>query len=186
MVKLLRSLKKFFAQSATPRSVAIGPPEETETLSIETGRPLSQVEKNLSWIPINREPNVLTSLTPPACPDLILIDALLLQRYRAFVVEAEQPRLRPESKTFADEGSQLARELHDRAVDLAYSRETDSSWEVYWLMQCAAIISLFAFGRESAQFLGYRKEVHSHNSSAIAREQVQLFDDYVTSRSDAR
>ncbi|MNI99526.1 hypothetical protein D3C73_1586270 [compost metagenome] len=50
-------------------------------------------------------------------------------------------------------------------------------------MQCAAIVSLFAFGWESEQFLDYRKDVHYYQDFALSAEQVLMFDAYVASHS---
>lgn len=182
MSKLLQRLKTFFGQK--PAS----PPAPTEQVvdaapNTEVDKPLSRVERNLSWLPINREPEVFVPLMPPACPDLTLVDALLLQRYRVFVI-ANDPADRPSETTInRDYASQLASDLYGKATDLGYCRGTESSFEIYWLTQCAAIVSLLSHGPESEQFLTYRKHVDYNRDSARTGEQVRMFDEYVASRS---
>jgi hypothetical protein len=180
MSKLLQRLKSFFGQKTAP------PPAPTEQIveaapQTEVDKPPSRVERNLSWLPINREPEVFVPLMPPACPDLTLVDALLLQRYRVFVI-ANDPGT-SKTTTNRDYANQLARDLYGKATDLGYCRGTESSFEIYWLVQCAAIVSLLAHGPESEQFLTYRKHVGYDRDCTRTGEQVRMFDEYVASRS---
>ncbi|EJM72174.1 hypothetical protein [Pseudomonas sp. GM55] len=178
MTKLLNRLKIFLGQKTAP------PPAPTERVVdtvplIEVNRIPSQAEENLAWLPINSEPEVFVSLMPPACPDLRLVDTHLLQRYRLFVTENDPIRAASESMINRDEASQLARYLFEQGTDLGYCRGTDYSLEIYWLMQCAAIVSLLGCGRQSEQFLFYKKHVDYYHHFPLSREQVQMFYEYV-------
>ena len=180
MLKLLHQLKALFRQKT------VLPPAPTEQVVdevplTEMAKEPSQVERNLSWIPINCETEVFVPLLPPACPDLTLVDALLLQRYRVFVIANEPVGLTPQNTINLENADQLAADLYKQAENLGFCRGTESSFDIYWLIQCAAIVSLLTHGPQSEQFLGYRKDVA--RSSDQAGKQAQMFDDYVASRS---
>ena len=182
MSKLLHHLKALFRQKTSLPPVPTGQVVDEAPLT-ELAKAPSQVERNLSWLPINREAEVFEPLMPPACPDLTLVDALLLQRYRVFVIANDPAGLTSEATINCDNPGQLATELYKQGENLGYGRGTESSFEIYWLMQCAAIVSLLTHGPQSEQFLTYRKHVDYYRNSDLTREQVQLFDDYVASRS---
>ncbi|MGF6201418.1 immunity protein Tsi6 family protein [Pseudomonas laurylsulfatiphila] len=183
MSKLLQRLKTFFGQKPAPPPAPTEQVVDAATLT-EVDKPPSRVERNLSWLPINREPEVFVPLMPPACPDLTLVDALLLQRYRVFVIANDRAGWTSETTINRDKASQLARDLYSKGTDIGYCRGTESSFEIYWLIQCAAIVSLLAHGPQSEQFLTYRKHVDSNRDSARIGEQVRMFDQYVASRSN--
>lgn len=180
MLKLLHQLKALFSQKT---GLPPAPTEQVvdEVPLTEMAKAPSQVERNLSWIPINRETEVFVPLLPPACPDLTLVDALLLQRYRVFVIANEPDGLTPQNTINHENADQLAADLYKQAENLGFCRGTESSFEIYWLIQCAAIVSLLTHGPQSEQFLGYRN--HVVRNSDQAGEQAQMFDDYVASRS---
>jgi hypothetical protein len=182
MSKLLRHLRALFRQKTDL------PPAPTEqavdqAVLTELNKAPSQVERNLSWLPINREAEIFEPLIPPACPDLTLVDALLLQRYRVFVIANDPAGLTSKATINRDNPSQLAAELYKQGENLGYDRGTKSSFEIYWLMQCAAIVALLTHGPQSEQFLTYRTHVDYYRNFDPTREQVLLFDDYVASRS---
>lgn len=182
MTKLLHHLKALFRQKTgfppTPTEQFVDEVSLTELVKAP-----SQVERNLSWLPINREAEVFVPLMPPACPDLTLVDALLLQRYRVFVIANDSAGLTSETTINRDTASQLAADLYKQGEKLGYCRGTESSFEIYWLLQCAAIVSLLTHGAQSEQFLSNRKHVDYYRDDDLTREQVQMFDDYVASRS---
>lgn len=182
MAKLMHHLIALFRQKTG------FPPAPTEQVLdeaplTELAKAPSQVERNLSWLPINREAEVFVPLMPPACPDLTLVEALLLQRYRVFVIANEPAVLTSETTINRDTASQLAADLYKQGENLGYCRGTESSFEIYWLMQCVAIVSLLTHGPQSEQFLSDRKHVDYYRDDDLTREQVQMFDDYVASRS---
>jgi hypothetical protein len=182
MSKLLHHLKALFRQKT---GVPPAPTEKVvdEAPLTELDKAPSPVERNLSWLPINREAEVFVPLMPPACPDLTLVDDILLQRYRVFVIANEPAGLTSETTINRDTASQLAADLYKQGEKLGYCRGTESSFEIYWLMQCVAIISLLTHGPQSEQFLSDRKYVDYYRDDHLTREQVQMFDDYVASRS---
>jgi hypothetical protein len=178
MTKLLNRWKILFGQKIVPPPVPTEQVVDTAPL-FELNKTLSRVEENFAWLPINSEPEVFVSLKPPACPDLRLVDTHLLQRYRLFVTENTPIRATSASQINHDEASQLARYLYEQGMDIGYCRGTESSFEIYWLMQCASIVALLGCGRQSEQFLFYRKHVHYYQDIPLIREQVQMFDEYV-------
>ncbi|WP_223503836.1 immunity protein Tsi6 family protein [Pseudomonas sp. BF-R-24] len=183
MEKLLHRLKTLFRQKTGLPPAPTEQVVDAAALS-EVDKAPSQVERNLFWLPTNREPDVFVALMPPACPDLTLVDALLLQRYRVFVIANDPAGWTSETTINRDKASQLAHDLYGKGTDIGYCRGTESSFEIYWLMQCAAIVSLLAHGPQSEQFLTYRKHVDYYRDDASIGEQVRMFDEYVASRSN--
>ena len=144
------------------------------------GRTLSRVQQNLSWLPVNIEPEPL-SMPLPGCPPLMDQDSELRNRYLAYVTHAQE--IGPQRMTEADRerGRLLARDCHSRAIDLACAKATEQCIEIYWYMQCAAITALFAEGETSPAFIEYRKDVDHYRGWPQVSEQVQAFDLYVDS-----
>lgn len=83
------------------------------------GRTLSRVQQNLSWLPVNMEPEPL-SAPLPGCPPLMDQDSELRNRYLAYVTHAQE--IGPQRMTEADRerGRLLARDCHSRAIDLVH------------------------------------------------------------------
>jgi len=59
------------------------------------------------------------------------------------------------------------------------SKAYEGSDDIYWLEQCAAIVSLVAFGRRSTEFEKYEAAVHYYRAFPCTVERVAAFDSYV-------
>jgi len=59
------------------------------------------------------------------------------------------------------------------------SKAYEDSGDIYWLEQCAAIVSLLAFGKQSTNFANYAAGVHYYRAFASTSERVAAFDSYV-------
>lgn len=138
----------------------------------------SLVARLKAWLERVTPPSVLEPwrLMPPALAPLEDTPPELAARYQAFI--ASGPSARRES--WVIEGQQLALDLHTHAVNLSDSKAYENSFDIYWLMQGAATVSLWVTGSHSAEFQGYRKDVHFYEHSGMFADQVRLFDDYVT------
>ncbi|BDM22650.1 MULTISPECIES: hypothetical protein [Pseudomonas] len=133
---------------------------------------------NISHLPRNRTTEPL-DLPPPQCPVLGLASESLQQRYAAFIVQAVKTRLPVNEAGLRELGQQLASELLSKATDLGSSMAHELSDEIYWLVQCAAIVSLHADGPQSAAFAGYRKHVDYYRGMGRVGAQVEAFERYV-------
>jgi len=133
---------------------------------------------NLSHLPRNSMLEPL-DLPPPQCPVLSLAGDSLQQRYAAFVAQAVKTRPSVNEAGLRELGQQLAGELLSKAIDLGSSKAHELSDEIYWLVQCAAIVSLHADGPESAAFAGYRKHVDYYRGTGRIGAQVEAFERYV-------
>ena len=155
---------------------------EPEVVSPQAQRrqPLSRVQQNLSWLPVEESPAPFS--TPlPGCPPLWSEDTELRARYLAFVTHAEEVGRLTLTEHEREMGRDLAQQWLSRAIDLSSAKGTEQSMEIYWYMQCAAIASLFADGASSTAFIGYRKHVNDYKVSSRAADQVRAFDRYVES-----
>ncbi|RJX52303.1 hypothetical protein C6379_20325, partial [Pseudomonas syringae pv. actinidiae] len=150
MIKLLRHLKARFGQKRTAPPPASAPIAEPAS----QGQLVSRVQQNLAWLPVYQEPEPLNS-PPPACPPLGRENESLLIRYRAYIAQVEQADRTTLDEACCQTGRQLAQELLDTAITMA-SWKADSSPNMYWLIQSAAIASMFADGVQSEAFQRYR------------------------------
>lgn len=156
------------------------PESAVRPAQVREGRTLSRVQQNLSWLPVNIEPEPL-SAPLPGCPPLMDQDSELRNRYLAYVTHAQE--IRPQRMTEADRerGRLLARDCHSRAIDLACAKATEQWIGIYWYMQCAAITALFAEGETSPAFIEYRKDVDHYRDWPLTKVQVWAFNAYVDS-----
>jgi len=145
---------------------------------VESAFASSRVEQNLAWLPRNRVFEPL-DLPLPDYPPLGLVGAPLQQRYSAFLAQVTKTPAPVADEALRDAGRQLARELLSQAITLGSSKGTENSDEIYWLVQSAAIASLFADGGQSPEFAGYRQHVLSYQSADRMAAQVAAFDRYV-------
>ncbi|MGF6110346.1 hypothetical protein [Pseudomonas frederiksbergensis] len=142
----------------------------------------SRVEQNLAWMPTFEALKPL-DLPPPACPPLGPSTGQLASRYRAYIAQVEPLDTPVANEALREAGQRLARDLLAKAIDLSYSKAQELSPDIYWLMQSAALASLFADGPQSDAFVAYRNHVHYYRDAALMTAQVGAFDLYVTSRS---
>ncbi|WP_110638108.1 hypothetical protein [Pseudomonas sp. CC120222-01a] len=134
---------------------------------------------NLFHLPRNRRAPEPLDLPPPQCPVLGLAGQSLQQRYVSFIAQAVGTLPPVQAAALREVGQPLARELLSKAVDLGSSKGHELSDEIYWLVQCAAIVSLYADGPQSAAFAGYRKHVDYYQGMARFAAQVEAFQCYV-------
>lgn len=114
-------------------------------------------------------------LMPPALAPLEDTGPELAARYQAFIASG----ISSGQASWVTDGQQLALDLHAHAVNLSYSKAHENSFDIYWLMQGAATVSLWVTGSHSAAFQGYHKDVHFYENSGMFADQVRLFDHYV-------
>ncbi|RAU47862.1 MULTISPECIES: DUF6508 domain-containing protein [unclassified Pseudomonas] len=136
------------------------------------------MEQNLSWLPAYEAPQPLNE-PPPGCPPLGRKYEALRSRYLAFVGHAQKYYPQVLTDECRQQGHELARALHSKALDLSSSKATTDSLDIYWFMQCAALVSLFAHGAHSVAFSRYRKDVDYYKDHNLTRQQVEAFDGYV-------
>lgn len=182
-MKLLDRLKAYFGHKQSPvepQQRPVKPKVASNSPTRNEGEPLSRVAQNLSWLPVYEEPKP-RSLTPPACPPISLDDTTLISRYEAWVAQAEQAEPYGLSWEFREAGRQLAGKLFSSVLDLSSMKGREGSEDIYWLLQSAAIASLFAEGPQSEAFLRYSKDVHSYGKNPYTSGQVQAFELYVAS-----
>ena len=139
---------------------------------------VNRAQQSLSGLPAHEMPQPL-SLPPPECPSLGRENEALRSRYLAFIDHAQAHYPKALTDVCRAQGHELAQALHSKALDLSYARGTDSSLDIYWFMQCAASVSLFADGATSEVFSRYRKDVHAYMNNELTRGQIQSFDFYV-------
>ncbi|EPM54090.1 hypothetical protein A264_25862 [Pseudomonas syringae pv. actinidiae ICMP 19071] len=173
MIKLLRHLKARFGQKRTAPPPASAPIAEPAS----QGQLVSRVQQNLAWLPVYQEPEPLNS-PPPACPPLGRENESLLIRYRAYIAQVEQADRTTLDEACCQTGRQLAQELLDTAITMA-SWKADSSPNMYWLIQSAAIASMFADGVQSEAFQRYREHLQHYRKGRLSAGQVSAFDIYV-------
>ncbi|MBD8568333.1 MULTISPECIES: DUF6508 domain-containing protein [Pseudomonas syringae group] len=165
MMKLLHRLKSWLGQKAVIQQPDIRPESDEKTSRLQEQKPLL--------------------VSPPICPPLTDRDAPLLARYHAYIAgveHADKAEPLEQSESQREEGRMLANALYSRALDLATSRAGEHSPDIYWLMQSAAIASLFADGIDSEAFLKYQKDVHHYKDQRLTEGQVWAFDLYVSHR----
>ncbi|MEQ4315216.1 DUF6508 domain-containing protein [Pseudomonas syringae] len=175
MIMLLRYLKARFGHKppAPPPLSASAPATEP----VNQGQLMSRVQQNLAWLPVYLEPEPL-NLAPPACPPLGRENEPLLARYHAYIAQVEHADRSMQDDTSRETGRKLAQELLDTAITLA-SMKADSSPSMYWLIQSAAIASLFADGVQSQAFQYYREQLQQYKNARKTAGQVMAFDIYV-------
>lgn len=164
-MKLLHRLKSWLGQKAVTQQPDIHPESDEKTSRLQEQKPLL--------------------VSPPTCPPLTDRDAPLLARYHAYIAgveHADKAEPLEQSESQREEGRMLANALYSRALDLATSRAGEHSPDIYWLMQSAAIASLFADGIDSEAFLKYQKDVHHYKDQRLTEGQVWAFDLYVSHR----
>jgi len=147
-------------------------------VAVESAFASSRVEQNLAWLPRNRVFEPL-DLPLPDYPPLGLVGEPLQQRYSAFLAQVTKTPAPVADEALRDAGRHLASELLSQAITLGCSKAHELSDEVYWLVQSAAIASLFADGAHSAEFAGYRQHVQHYQSADRMAAQVAAFDRYV-------
>ncbi|MEE4817892.1 DUF6508 domain-containing protein [Pseudomonas alliivorans] len=176
MMKLLHRLTSWLGQKAVT--------QQPDSAAEPDKKTPSRLQQNPDWVPPLQEHKPLL-VSPPACPPLTGRDAPLLARYHAYIAEVEhadnaEPLAQSESQRA--EGRILANALYSSALDLATSKAGEQSPDIYWLMQSAAIASLFADGIGSEAFLKYQKDVHHYKDQRLTEGQVWAFDLYVSHR----
>ena len=172
----LRRLKTYLGRHGRPDTSIV--PSAAVSAQEPTAQTLSRIEENQSGIPVHPAPQPL-SVPPPGCPPLGRDNEALRSRYLAFIDHAQAQHPQSLSKSYSAQGRELARALHSKALDLSYAKGTDGSLDIYWLMQCAALVSLFADGAGSEAFIRYSRDVHAYKHNTLTSSQVESFDFYV-------
>jgi hypothetical protein len=116
---------------------------------------------------------------PPRCPHFDDANPSLFERYSEFIHDHGENGAEGRSIEWRQAAFSLASDLHSEAVSLGMSKAYESSDDIYWLEQCAAIVSLVAFGRRSPDFEKYEAAVHYYRAFACTAERVAAFDIYV-------
>lgn len=173
--RLKDRFRKTVQQKAAPARVesSVVPPLATEV------RPLTRVEQNLAWLPVYEAPKPL-SLPLPACPEFSRDEHALRNRYEAYIEQAENIGAQGPDEAFRETGRQLASDFLSRAMDYSSSKALEFSHDIYWFLQCAAVVSLFADGAKSTAFLSYQEDVHHYRDGRLTQAQVFAFDAYVS------
>jgi hypothetical protein len=154
MMKLVRRMKAFFAPAGRT-DVQLGVTVSTASLS---------------------------AMSPPACPPLGSSAEPLRNRYMTYIAQAERLAIPLVDQALRETGQHLARDLLAKAIDLGSSKAHEFSPDIYWLVQSAALASLYADGPQSNEFAAYREHVHYYKDMAPTTARVWAFDLYVIAR----
>jgi len=119
---------------------------------------------------------------PPACPPLEDSPSELRMRYCTYIAQVTSLETPMANEQLQLVGQRLARELFEQALDLSNSRISEFSPDIYWLIQSAAIVSLFADGPHSEVFANYQSHVRYYRGFKFTIARVRAFDQYVSSR----
>jgi len=120
-----------------------------------------------------------TSVIPPKCPRFSDAAPELFDRYAAFIQDASLSGTSNRGVEWHQRARVLASDLHSEAMTLGTSRAHEYSDDIYWLDQCAAVVSLIAFGRLSSDFEKYQAAVHYYAAFPNTKSRVIEFDRYV-------
>lgn len=131
--------------------------------------------------PSSEEQTTLDSY-PSAWPPLQVSASELRTRYCAYIAQVVPLETPVTNEKLQLAGQRLARELFETALDLSYSKAQEFSPDIYWLIQSAAIVSLFADGPHSNAFADYLRYVQYYKNFNSAIAQVAAFEKYVNSR----
>ncbi|HDS1743714.1 hypothetical protein [Pseudomonas sp. BG2dil] len=115
----------------------------------------------------------------PDYPAPGLIGEALYLRYAALMAQAANRSAPLADDAVRHEGRRLASDLLGQAITLGSSKAHEGSDEIYWLVQSAAIASLFADGAQCAEFARYRQHVAYYSEGCRTAGQVNAFDRYV-------
>ena len=118
---------------------------------------------------------------PPKCSRFVDADSSLYDRYLFFIQDVDSSGTGDRDIAWHQSAKTLATDLHSKAVDLGMSRAHEYSDDIYWLDQCAAVVSLIAFGRQSSDFEKYEAAVHYYRNFPSTAPRVMEFDRYVQS-----
>ena len=117
----------------------------------------------------------------PRCPRFTDADPTLFDRYEAFISGFVDGNGSGGEMPLQDAARNLASDLHSEAMRLGTSKAYEFSDDIYWLDQCAATVTLFAFGRYSSEFKKYESAVHYYKNFPSTVDRVKKFDSYVQS-----
>lgn len=120
-----------------------------------------------------------TSVIPPKCPRFSDADPVLFERYSAFIQDVSLSGTSNRGVEWHQRARALASDLHSEAMALGMSRAYEYSDDIYWLDQCAAVVSFIAFGRLSSDFEKYQAAVHYYAAFPNTKPRVIEFDRYV-------
>jgi hypothetical protein len=120
-----------------------------------------------------------TASTPPKCPRFLDADPTLFERYACFIQDAILSGTSNRGIEWHQQARVLASDLHSEAMTLGMSRAHEYSDDIYWLDQCAAVVSFIAFGRLSNDFEKYQAAVHYYAAFPNTKPRVIEFDHYV-------
>ncbi|WDY60167.1 hypothetical protein [Pseudomonas sp. PSKL.D1] len=143
---------------------------------------LAPTQQNLAWLPRNQAPEPL-DMALPECPPLSLAPAPLQQRYRAFIAQVDVTRAPTLEPVLIDQGQHLASALNQQAMNLSSRPASENSDEIYWLLQCAALVALHTHGLQSPAFAAYRQRVEQYQAGTRTADQVQAFARYIAGKS---
>ena len=120
--------------------------------------------------------------SPPKCRRYSDADLLLFDRYQNFLHEAFGTG--SHSADWHHLARALASDLQAESAKLGMSRVHEHSPDIYWLTQCAAVVSLLSFGPMSSDFQKYKSAVHYYNAFPGTSSMVLEFDGYVQDHID--
>lgn len=159
-MKFVQRMKAYFGRSPVVDSLR----EAGASRAQDDDQAPSRLERNLAWMPTFEALKPL-DLPPPACPPLGPSTGQLVSRYRAYIAQVETLDTPVANEALREAGQRLARDMLEKAIDLSYSKDQEFSQDIYWLMQSAALASLFADGPQSDEFVAYRNHVHYYRGA---------------------
>lgn len=111
----------------------------------------------------------------PHCRRFKVADIALYEQYQDFLNRWDKALTLEERNALHSEAALLADKLYSQALDLGYSKVNELSEDIYWLTQCAAVISLLAFGRKSESYLKYEKSLLGRKKPYLYTQQQRSF-----------
>ncbi|ADE13184.1 conserved hypothetical protein [Sideroxydans lithotrophicus ES-1] len=111
----------------------------------------------------------------PRCPEFSVAGKALRQQYQDFLNRWDCSHSSEERDVLRSEAEILADRLYSKALDLGYSKAHELSADIYWLTQCAALVTLLALGRSSKTYLKYEEALLAHKRPYQYTQQLREF-----------
>lgn len=118
----------------------------------------------------------------PTCPQLPDADQSVYSDYIAFIQDITSNGVGYRPIEWHKSAEMLAANLHTDAMRLGMSRAYEFSGDIYFLDQCAAVVSFIAFGRKSNLFEKYEAILHQYALHDSTLKRVAEFDRFVQSK----
>lgn len=111
----------------------------------------------------------------PHCRRFVVADSTLYEQYHEFLNRWDKTLTQEERNALYPEAALLADRLYSESLNLSFSKANELSEDIFWLSQCAAIITLLAFGRKSEIYLKYEEALLGHKKPYLYTQPQHKF-----------